>query len=182
MAPSLRLLSVLLLLTSALAARAFDLGYELQDLSSEETLRSLFTRWTEVHRKFYNALGEDEARFGVFKDNLLYIHEYNEQHESHKLGLNEYADLTHEEFKENRLGYSYDRVANLLRMPRGDFVHGAVTEVPEEVNWVEKGAVTPVKNQARCGKSLNMFVGLTPYVFEGLAKGFTGTLFHCHLQ
>jgi xylem cysteine proteinase len=168
MAPSLRLLSIFLLFAFAVGTEcaSYDLGYEPQDLASEEALRSLFTRWTEAHRKFYNGLGENDERFSVFKDNVLYIHEYNEQHESHKLGLNEYADLTHDQFKEHRLGYSYDRVSNLLRMPRGSFSHGSVTEVPEEIDWREKGAVTPVKNQARCGKWKNLLWFLV-FGFQG---------------
>ncbi|BBH00981.1 Cysteine proteinases superfamily protein, partial [Prunus dulcis] len=51
------------------------------------------------------------------------------------LSLNEFADLTNEEFREIPTSFGY----------------GNVTDAPPSVDWREKGAVTPIKDQGKCG-------------------------------
>ena len=49
---------------------------------------------------------EKQARFGAFADNYEYIQRENSKGHSYKLGLNEFSDMTLDEFKMNRL-YPY---------------------------------------------------------------------------
>ncbi|CAE7474209.1 CYP-3, partial [Symbiodinium pilosum] len=46
---------------------------------------------------------EKQARFGAFADNYEYIQRENSKGHSYKLGLNEFSDMTLDEFKMNRL-------------------------------------------------------------------------------
>lgn len=132
---------VLALLGFAAASEPFD----------EETNQYLFVQWAKEHNKVY-AHDEFFHRFGVFKSNLEIIRAHNDEYEAGKhsffLGMNEHGDLTGEEFKNKLFGYtprsrSYIRSLNEERLSN--------TTLPDSVDWVSKGAVTPVKNQQQCG-------------------------------
>merc|ERR1711981_188966 len=66
---------------------------------------------------------------------------------SYWLGLNEFADLTWDEFAATHLGYKEGpRFGDLPKVPFPN-----ITDVADSIDWVAKGAVTPVKNQKHCG-------------------------------
>ena len=66
-----------------------------------------------------------------------------------QLGMNSLADLTHEEFKQQSLGYRPDLKTGLQALSTG-FRHANVT-AKKSVDWREKNAVTAVKNQQQVG-------------------------------
>ncbi|GBG67756.1 hypothetical protein CBR_g882 [Chara braunii] len=154
-------------------ALAGDPGYEEQDLESEDAMWRRFNHWMVANQKFYNGLYDVQARFGVFKDNLRFIHGYNQNTTSHKLALNEYADLSHEEFKSQKLGF--DAKAPRLRSSGKSgkkFLYDDV-DPPEHIDWREKGAVTQVKNQRSCG---SCWAFSAVGAVEGINKLVTGQL------
>jgi len=55
---------------------------------------SLYEEWLMKHGKSYNEL-EKKKRFQIFKDNVRYM---DPKSRSHKLEVDEFADLTYEEF------------------------------------------------------------------------------------
>ena len=85
----------------------------------------------------------------AFAENYEYIQRENAKGLSYKLGLNEFSDMSMDEFKMSKLG---------MRMPEsvwGNVPSGGVHKVsnaslPKSVDWRSK-AVTPVKNQKQCG-------------------------------
>lgn len=106
-----------------------------------------FMSFMKTHKKQY-AKEELLSRFEVFQTNLKKIAEHNAKNESWIMGVTEFADLTEDEFATVFKGYNhrendYIRSQNLHKTPT-DFVAA-------DVDWVTKGAVTPVKNQAQCG-------------------------------
>lgn len=60
------------------------------------------------HNKSYLSSEEEKRRFDIFKENLKHIREHNKKYEegqeSSKLGVNQFADLTHEEFQKTYTG------------------------------------------------------------------------------
>ncbi|GFZ10148.1 granulin repeat cysteine protease family protein [Actinidia rufa] len=61
---------------------------------------AMFESWLVRHRKSYNALGEKERRFEIFKENLSFVDKHNaDMDRSYRVGLNQFADLTGEEYK-----------------------------------------------------------------------------------
>ncbi|KAH1028161.1 procathepsin L-like [Dendroctonus ponderosae] len=107
-------------------------------------------KWNSFKTKFgrsYSSLLEDQARYATFRVNLEKIASHNAKYEnglvSYKMGVNKFADLTVEEFAQ-RLGLKVGPQTNKTFSLQAD-------DVPEEINWVDLGAVTPVKDQGQCG-------------------------------
>jgi len=105
-----------------------------------------FSNWTIQYNKTYNGVMEQYYRESIFNENVRKINEHNaDERYTYSLGLNQFADLTATEFKQQYVtgGYNrpYPRYANYIQ------VH---TAVPTSVDWTEKGAVTPVKTQGEC--------------------------------
>jgi len=82
-------------------------SYSPEDFNSEACLVDLFQSCMRKHEKSYESVSQMNQRFAIFKDNLRYIHSHNVQEStpSYSLGLNNLADLTHEEFKDSVFGY-----------------------------------------------------------------------------
>ncbi len=105
---------------------------------------SPFSEWMERHGKSYATVEEQSYREVVFTKNSYRIEERNRMRgRTVVLGLNKFADLHPEEFA-GRKGYvPTPHTHEPFFFP--------YTELPNEVDWVAAGAVTPVKNQGQCG-------------------------------
>lgn len=125
------------------------MGYSSEDLESMDNLILLFESWISKHGKIYESIEEKLLRFEIFKDNLKHIDEKNKVVSNYWLGLNEFADLSHQEFKNKYLGLKVD--SSKTRESPEEFTYRDVY-LPKSVDWRKKGAVTPVKNQGSCGK------------------------------
>lgn len=151
---SLLALSVSLSICFAMANDFSIVGYSPEHLTSIDKLIELFESWMSKHGKTYRSLEEKLHRFELFQDNLKHIDETNKKIASYWLALNEFADLSHEEFKSNYLGLKADFPRT--RTSSEEFSYRDVVDLPKSVDWRKKGAVAPVKNQGSCGTSQNL--------------------------
>ena len=134
---------------------------------------AVYEAWLAKHGKSYNALGEKERRFQIFKDNLRFIDEHNAENRTYKVGLNRFADLTNEEYRSMYLGTrtaakrrSSNKISDRYAFRVGD-------SLPESVDWRKKGAVVEVKDQGSCGSCWALS---TIAAVEGINKIVTGGL------
>ncbi|KDO68429.1 hypothetical protein CISIN_1g047264mg, partial [Citrus sinensis] len=81
-------------------------GYSPEELTSTDKLVELFESWMLKHGKSYESTEEKLHRLEIFKDNLKHIDARNRELQitsSYWLGLNEFSDMSHEEFKNKYL-------------------------------------------------------------------------------
>ncbi|EOY15911.1 Xylem cysteine peptidase 1 [Theobroma cacao] len=166
--------SLCLFACSALAHDFSILGYSPDDLTSTDKLIDLFESWMSKHKKVYDSIEEKLHRFDIFKDNLMHIDETNKKISNYWLGLNEFADLSHEEFKKMYLGLKVDlsRISGRSESDE-EFTYREVMDLPKSVDWRKKGAVTRVKNQGSCG---SCWAFSTVAAVEGINQIVTGNL------
>jgi cathepsin L len=113
-----------------------------------------FNLWLKLFNKDYRHNAKERARRQpIFQQNAALVAEHNQGASSFTMALNEYADLTFEEFAATRLGYNpaLASTTSSTTAKLESFMYANVTEVPEAVDWRDAGAVTPVKNQYMCG-------------------------------
>ncbi|KAK9051654.1 hypothetical protein SSX86_028282 [Deinandra increscens subsp. villosa] len=114
---------------------------------NEVSLVEKHEQWMALHGRVYKDAAEKEMRFKIFMDNLEHIEEFNSKGgKSYKLGLNAFSDMTNEEFQASRNGF---KVSSHPRTT--GFRYENLTAVPSSMDWRQKGAVTPVKDQGQCG-------------------------------
>ncbi|KAI4336680.1 hypothetical protein L6164_015176 [Bauhinia variegata] len=148
-------------------------GYSPEDLKSADKLIDLFESWMSKHGKIYQSIEEKLRRFDIFKDNLMHIDETNRKAKNYWLGLNEFADLSHQEFKNMYLGLKPQSVLVSKRPRPTSEEFDRVVDLPKSVDWRKKGAVTPVKNQGSCG---SCWAFSTVAAVEGINQIVTGNL------
>uniref|UniRef100_A0A0D9XGV0 Peptidase C1A papain C-terminal domain-containing protein n=1 Tax=Leersia perrieri TaxID=77586 RepID=A0A0D9XGV0_9ORYZ len=95
--------------------------------------------------------GDNESRrFEAFKANARYVNEFNKKEGmTYELRLNQFADMTFEEFAVKYAGAKVDAAA-LSSVPEAD-EEELVSFAPTVWDWRHHGVVTPVKNQNPCG-------------------------------
>ena len=112
-----------------------------------------------THSKKYASETEEKFRMKIFMENSHKIAKHNKLYAqglvSYKLGINKYADMLHHEFQHTMNGYNKSLLRvedeSLLDVQPVTFIHPANVELPKQVDWRKKGAVTEVKDQGQCG-------------------------------
>jgi xylem cysteine proteinase len=108
-----------------------------------------FQQWALTNGRVYQPT-ERDYRESVYYANVAKIDAHNEGNFSWTMDVNQFADLTAEEFKSTVVSGSFRRgeQRNTTVGVRGLWSRA---DLPASVNWTAKGAVTPVKNQEQCG-------------------------------
>ncbi|GMJ13831.1 hypothetical protein like AT2G27420 [Hibiscus trionum] len=107
-------------------------------------------QWMVDYGRKYESESEKDKRFNIFKENFEYIESFNNVgNKTFKLGLNEFADMTQDEFMAAHTGYNkmQDNLTSFMYEKSAD-----ITQAPLDVSydWRDHGAVTPVKQQGKC--------------------------------
>jgi len=132
-----------------------------------------FEHYLQDHDKTYTG-AELEQRRQTFQKNLETVRAHNNNPNfSWKMGINHMSDWTHEERKALK-GYDKTIAAN-LRSKRAA-IPQSMTEfkdknIPHTVDWRNRGVVTPVKDQGRCGSCWTFAAAQTLESHAAIADG-----------
>ncbi|XP_001367502.2 procathepsin L-like [Monodelphis domestica] len=118
----------------------------------DRALDSQWHQWKAQHGKSYEA-NEDSLRRATWEKNLKMIERHNQEYSAGKhsfqLRMNKFGDMSTEEFKQVMNGYKSN---GSQRRTKGSlYRESLLAQLPESVDWREKGYVTPVKEQGDCG-------------------------------
>jgi len=118
---------------------------------SGDALSSAFASWKSEHNKVYSTVEEEAAAFSAWTENEKIIEEHNAKGLSWTLGHNKYSDLTWEQFKRTVMGGELFLNKSPKNARRVHLTGKNGNPIADSVDWVTAGAVTPVKDQSRCG-------------------------------
>ncbi|NXD43802.1 CATL1 protein, partial [Copsychus sechellarum] len=134
------------------AALCLCLGVVLGAPGLDPELDDHWELWKSWHKKDYHEREEGWRRV-VWEKNLKMIEIHNLDHalgkHSYKLGMNQFGDMTTDEFRQLMNGYIHKKSERKYR--GSQFLEPNFLEAPRSVDWREKGYVTPVKDQGQCG-------------------------------
>ncbi|KAG1702416.1 Cathepsin L [Nymphon striatum] len=104
-----------------------------------------------TYGKTHSSFREEMKKMDVFVSNLRFVKEHQAKYAagevSYNVDINEYADMTTEEFVGIMNGYKMSNQTS----EGSTFLAPTGIELPKTVDWTKKGYVTAVKNQGQCG-------------------------------
>uniref|UniRef100_A0A6C0JCX7 Peptidase C1A papain C-terminal domain-containing protein n=1 Tax=viral metagenome TaxID=1070528 RepID=A0A6C0JCX7_9ZZZZ len=116
--------------------------------NTDQNMDYKFFKWASKYNKEYRDSAEWLSRKLTYMLNHNLIEQHNSRGHNYSLGENEYMDMTYNEWRKLRFGFNNSLSHPSRRLSRTVAFNSAV---PDTVDWTEKGAVTPVKNQGQCG-------------------------------
>jgi C1A family cysteine protease len=137
---------VLAALTATLTCDAVNQTWDKKDIDVvDQEFQHFIKKWGKV----YASEEETLHRLEAFRDNFHYVMQENSKGNTFELELNEFADQTPDEFAATHFGVNPKKMWKSATYLGTHNFSGVAP--PASVDWVKKGAVTPVKNQGKCG-------------------------------
>jgi len=109
-----------------------------------------FATWAAMYGKVYD--GEEAVnREAIYNANVALYTSHNEDTtQTFTMGVNQFSDMTNDEFRATYASGLKGKSAGPGTAYLGEHKYEG-EELADSLDWVAKGAVTPVKNQGQCG-------------------------------
>ncbi|XP_053667313.1 procathepsin L-like [Anopheles marshallii] len=122
--------------------------------ASATTESDMFRSYMETHRKKYYAKYRAQRRRSAYMDNLEEINEHNKAFEAggnrFRMAPNAFADMNNSEYRKRLIRLKMDPHRK-VKPTISDEIVSSSNELPETVDWREKGFKTAPANQKTCG-------------------------------
>jgi len=115
-------------------------------LSLEEEQLEFLNFVTKFEKK-YDTVESFFAKFRAFQVELNEVRQHNAQNLEWTAGINEWSDLTREEFFQTHAACTSVDAENFV----ADVQDETSPNNANDIDWRQKGAVNPIKNQGQCG-------------------------------
>jgi xylem cysteine proteinase len=148
--------AALLFFASGKTSLSWNKEFKAEELKVLE-LKTLFQEWKQYFTKEYKTIEEEGVRYAIWSENLYKVAEENSKNLTYRLRLNQFGDLTGDEFKykiNGKSGSCLKPEDKKRKLPRSDALKLKSLNVPSSIDWTDyngKSYVTPVKNQGDCG-------------------------------
>ncbi|XP_073111654.1 senescence-specific cysteine protease SAG39-like isoform X2 [Elaeis guineensis] len=137
-------------LLAALAVIALWASHAASRTLTDISMMEKHEQWMAQFGRVYKDAAEKEQRSKIFQANIELIESFNAAgNHKYKLGINQFADLTNEEFTAMYTGFKPSHASST--MATKSFKYENATAVPASMDRRAKGAVTPIKDQRKCG-------------------------------
>jgi len=113
--------------------------------------KQAFAKYKEDFGKAYVSEAAEEEALAHFVANDRIIETHNAKGASFELGHNFYSDMSWEQFSALHLSGLEERPPRQERVMVRTSKVGEDDGLPEDVDWVKQGCVTPIKDQGACG-------------------------------
>jgi KDEL-tailed cysteine endopeptidase len=118
---------------------------------AKSSLMDKFEQWIHNFKIKFNDDIHFYTMYRNWRDNNEFIDKINSLNLTYELGHNQFSGMNDEEFR-NYLGYTQEKNYFTSTSSLRGFKENIIeSSLPSSINWVEKGGVTPVKDQGQCG-------------------------------
>lgn len=112
-------------------------------LQGKGEIRDAFDRFVEKYEKAYSS-SELQERYEIFAENYRKIIKHNEEGHSYSFGINQFSDMTSEEFKKT---YLFPKEVQKSK----NYKYLDNSKADSTIDWVAMGKVDKVRDQRSCG-------------------------------
>jgi len=141
------------------------------NVCTETSVQLAFAKFKVDYNKTYLDKIEEAYRNGIFAASFAAISKHNKEYElgehTWTMGVNQFADLTHEEFEEMTML----KFSNLPKVNRKYKMKADAIE--KSVDWRDTGCITAVKNSGMCAGGCWAFASVASAEFACCSAGVT---------
>jgi cysteine peptidase B len=112
---------------------------------------TMFKNFKQQYNKQYPTAEAEAHRYAIFVQNMKKAAHFNKVNPLASFGVNEFADLSAEEFKTRHNSDKIYAKKKSMQKPVANLYKADQLVAGQAIDWRTKGAVTPVKNQGQCG-------------------------------